>query len=155
MALTEFSTLASVQAFASTARIKLWTDKNGDDTPDTETLTQGFQFASATIFGYCQQRYGEMELESWIIDDCPPLVLYLSNVLSIWFFSAGNYAQNELIGELYQNAITTLEGIRDGTIKLYGALETVDGNSVTEAMENPFDDIAYFNTYDTGDAGLL
>ena len=144
MALTEFSTQASVEARANSARVKLWTDKNRDGTPDPATLTQGFQFATGLIFEYLTQRYGEAELSVWTISTAPARVLRISDDLCMWYFSSGNQSQNPLIQAIYNAAIDSLESIRDYTSVLYGATEAVDGNSATEEIESPFDKV-YFN----------
>ena len=144
MALTEFSTQATVEARANSARVKLWTDKNRDGTPDPVTLTQGFQFATGLIFEYLTQRYGEAELSAWTIATAPARVLRISDDLCIWYFSSGNQSQNPLIQAIYDAAIDSLESIRDYNSSLYGAVEAVDGNSVTEDPESPFDKV-YFN----------
>lgn len=129
MALEEFSTLASIQARANSKRVLGWTDKNADTIPDPETLAQGYQFASSFIFQYICQRYGETQIAAWTISTAPARVLSLSDDLCIWYFSSSNNAQNPLIAQIYEEAIKTLEGIRDGTLSLYGATEDMTDES--------------------------
>lgn len=144
MALTEFSTQASVEARASSARVKLWTDKNNDGTPDPLTLTQGFQFASGVIFEKLTPRYGETVLEGWTIATAPPRILRISDDLCMWFFSSGLNAQNPLIQAIYDEAISSLDAIASKTAYLYGATDGVTLASATEAPDDPFDRV-YFN----------
>jgi len=144
MDLTAFSTQATVEARASSARVKLWTDKNKDGTPDPDTLTQGFQFATGLIFEKLQQRYGETELASWTISTAPARILRISDDLCMWVFSSGLNAQNPLIQVIYDEAIQSLDDIASTKVSLYGATEGVTLTSSTEAPDDPFDR-TYFN----------
>lgn len=145
MALNPLSTQASVEARASAARVLLWTDKDDDDTPDPVTLDQGFQFAAGLILEYCNQRYGETEAGGWTLTTAPARILRISDDLCMWYFSSGNFSQNPLIETIYNAAIASLEGIRDKTVSVYGAVEGVTGTSDTDEPTNPFDDRTYFN----------
>jgi phage gp36-like protein len=140
MALEEFSTQASVEARASEEGLLLWTDKDGDDSVDATTLTQGFQEATAIIFGYLQKRFGSTELASWTLSDCPALIPRISDALCIGIFSGGNYAQNPNFEKIYNNAITMLKEIRAGDMDLYGATESTTQTSQTEKLVNELED---------------
>ena len=152
MALTEFSTLTTIQQRTNTQRILGWTDDVDDSTPDAATLTQGYQFASGLIFESLQKRYGETELASWTISTAPARILAISDDLCIWYFSSKNSSQNKLIEEKYQRALASLEAIREGTSALYGASEGTTDTSETvsgDDLVNPFlvddADPVYFN----------
>jgi len=146
MALPEFSTLESVQTRANSRRIKGWTDKDKDSIPDPATLTAGFQYASGLIFEYLVPRFGEPQLAAWTIDDCPPRLLAISDDICIHYFSSANFGQNELIRQLYEDAIMSLENIRDYKVGLYGATEDMTDKYVFEETDSQFEDKTYWNT---------
>jgi len=142
MALTEFSTLTSIQQRTNAQRVLGWTDDDDDSTPDSATLTQGYQFASGLIFEHLNQRYGETELASWTISTAPARLLAISDDLCIWYFSGKNSSQNDLIEEIYLKAIASLEAIRDKISDLYGVSESVAGTSETvsgDDLVDPFE----------------
>lgn len=146
MALTEFSTQESVETRTADKRIKFWSDKDGDKIIDPEVLTAAFQFAAGKISEYIVQRYGETEFESWTIDTAPARVLSLSDDLSVYYLATRLNSVNDLIQTIYNDAITTLEGIRDKTIFLYGATEGITGASATGEPDDPFSDRLYYNS---------
>jgi phage gp36-like protein len=145
MALPEFSTLQSVQTRANSKRIKGWTDKDKDSIPDPDTLTAGFQYASGLIFEYLVQRYGETQLAAWTSADCPARLLAISDDLCLHYFSSANYAQNDLIIEIYRGAIQSLENIRDYKVGLYGATESMTDKYVFEETDSQFEELTYWN----------
>lgn len=148
MALPEFSTLASVQLRANSKRIKGWTDKDKDSIPDPDTLTAGFQFASGLIFEYLVQRFGETQLAAWTSITCPARILAISDDICIHYFSSSNHAQNELIRQLYNDAIKSLENIRDYKAGLYGATEDMTDKYVFEETDSDsqFEDKMYWDS---------
>lgn len=159
MALPVFSTLTTVQVRANVKRIQGWTDKDRDSTPDPATLTAGFQYASGLIFEYLVQRFGETQLAAWTSATCPPRILAISDDLCIYWFSSSNNAQNPLIRQLYEDAIASLEAIRDYKVGLYGATEDMTDKYVFEEtdVDAQFEEIQYWNadnSYNTGNRGM-
>ena len=146
MALEALSTQATVEARASAARVKLWTDKNKDGTPDPTTLDQGFQFATGLIFGHLVKKFGETVLASWTISTAPAEILRISDALCMWYFSSGNNSQNELVREIYQDAVQRLIDISSGARRLYGVVAGVTSTTTTDTLDDPFEDEgAYWN----------
>jgi phage gp36-like protein len=145
MALPEFSTLESTQLRANAKRIKGWTDKDKDTTPDTDTLTAGFQYASGVIFEYLTRRFGETQLASWTLANCPPRLLSISDDLCLYYFSSMNNSQNTLIKDLYDNAIASLNAIGSGAVMLYGATEDVTDKFVVDDADSGYEEERYWN----------
>ena len=145
MSLPEFSTLTSIQLRANSKRIKGWTDKDGDTIPDSDTLTAGFQYASGLIFEYLVHRFGETQIEEWTISTCPARLKAISDDLCIHYFSSSNNSQNELIRQLYDDAIQSLTAIRDSQAGLYGATEDMTDKYVFEEADSQFEDMQYWN----------
>lgn len=145
MALPVFSTLTSVQTRANSRRIKGWTDKDKDTIPDPATLTAGFQYASGLIYEYLVQRYGETQLAAWTIANCPARLLAISDDLCLHYFSSANYAQNDLIIEIYREAISSLQAISKYEVGLYGATEDMTDKYVFEETDSQFEDKIYWN----------
>jgi len=146
MALTEFSTLTTVQQRANSKRVLGWTDKNSDTIPDPGTLTQGYQFASGLIFSYLTRRYGETVISAWTISTAPERVLSISDDLCVYWFSSSNNSQSPLLLQLYQEALLSLERIRDGVDDLYGVTEDLSERTEVDDADSSFDaDIVYYN----------
>ena len=145
MALEEFSTLLSIQQRANEKRILGWTDKNKDDIPDPGTLTQGFQEVTGIMFEYLNKRYGETALATWTISLAPARLLSISDDLCLWYFGTSNNAQAVLLRTIYEDAIASLEKIRDGINDLYGATEDMSDRFVVEDLEDGYEELIYYN----------
>jgi len=145
MALNPLSTQASIGQRVTDARVLGWSrDPADEDAIDSDKLNQAIQEAAGLILGYCQQRFGETEIESWTTTTAPVQILRISDGLCVGILSSSNFSQNDECQQIYDAAIQDLTDIRDYKLAVYGVDE---GYTDIVEVEEPEDDTIEENTY--------
>lgn len=107
-----FSSQTTIEAKVKAARIKLWGDRDRDNVLDPTTLTQALVFAKNKILGFVQTRYGS-QVHDWDLSTVPDILKEVSDSLTLWYIAGGQNAMNSVVDLNYNEAIKTLEMIRN------------------------------------------
>lgn len=109
-----YSTQATIEAKATSNRVRIWGDKNADGTIDPASLSQALAFAKSRILAHVWRRYGDTEINSWTDTTAPDLIKGISDDLALYYLASGANAVNPVIDLNYKDATAQLVAIRDG-----------------------------------------
>jgi phage gp36-like protein len=129
-----FSSEATIEAKVKAARVKLWGDRDRDNTVDPATLAAALRSARNRIVAKLTARYGAGVI-AWSIADCPPILTDISDDLAIYFMASGSgNALSPQIQTNYDNAIALLTELADGTAALIGSDDSITSADTSSSI---------------------
>lgn len=148
-----YSTQARLEALASTARVKLFGDKNRDGTVDSTSLTQALAFAKNHIDALLCRRFQGTPF-TWTSATVPPVLIPISDNLALYYLASGSIGVTEAIQRNYDQAIQFLQDIVDRKLDIPDANGDVltEGSSYAAiAASSDLDDETYNRDFPLND----